>query len=127
PARRLCRRTDLHGVVVGPVASDYHPCRGNRGAEGVGLRIFAPLWRHEPHRLLRDYLASGFEIVFSSVSAEGLDASSLGRRWDERTIEDLLRLEGSRGIHPCGEGGEYETLVLDAPLFHQRLEVLRAE
>src|SRR5439155_469732 len=114
--RRIFRRIDVDEVVVGAIASDYQHDRVNRIAEEVGLRIFAPLWRHDPHRLLRDYLASGFEIVFSSVSAEGLDASSLGRRWDERTIEDLLRLEGSRGIHPCGEGGEYETLVLDAPL-----------
>jgi len=127
--RRIFRRidVDVDGVVVGAIASDYQHDRVNRIAEEVGLRIFAPLWRHDPHRLLRDYLASGFEIVFSSVSAEGLDASWLGRRWDERTIGDLLRLERSRGIHPCGEGGEYETLVLDAPLFHQRLEVLRAE
>src|SRR5436853_632318 len=127
--RRIFRRidVDVDGVVVGAIASDYQHDRVNRIAEEVGLRIFAPLWRHDPHRLLRDYLASGFEIVFSSVSAEGLDASWLGRLWDKQTIDDLLRLERSRGIHPCGEGGEYETLVLDAPLFHQRLEVLRAE
>ncbi|TLZ81065.1 MAG: hypothetical protein E6K05_07080, partial [Methanobacteriota archaeon] len=25
------------------------------------------------------------------------------------------------------EGGEFETLVLDGPLFHQRVEILRAE
>jgi len=125
--RRIFHRIDADGVVVGAIASDYQHDRVNRIAEELGLRVFAPLWRHDAHRLLRDYLVSGFEIAFSSVSAEGLDASWLGRRWDKETIDDLLRLERSRGIHPCGEGGEYETLVLDAPLFHQRLEVLRAE
>src|SRR5438552_1096735 len=125
--RRIFRRIDADGVVVGAIASDYQHDRVNRIAEELGLRVFAPLWRHDAHRLLRDYLVSGFEIAFSSVSAEGLDASWLGRRWDEETIDDLLRLERSRGIHPCGEGGEYETLVLDAPLFHQRLEVIRED
>src|SRR5438309_1728773 len=96
-----------------------------RGGDGpAGLR---PLWRHNPRRLIRDYLEAGLDIVFSSVSAEGLDASWLGRRWDAATIEDLLRLERTRGVHPCGEGGEFETLVLDGPLFHQRVEILRAE
>src|SRR5436309_9338435 len=106
--RRIFHRIDADGVIVGAIASDYQHDRVNRIAEELGLRVFAPLWRHDAHRLLRDYLVSGFEIVFSSVSAEGLDASWLGRRWDKRTIDDLLRLESSRGIHPCGEGGEYK-------------------
>jgi len=72
-------------------------------------------------------LAAGLDIAFSSVSAEGLDAGWLGRRWDEAVIADLLRLQETRGIHPCGEGGEFETLVLDGPFFRRRVEILRAE
>ncbi|MCI4371395.1 MAG: diphthine--ammonia ligase [Thermoplasmata archaeon] len=125
--RRVFRRLDVDGIVVGAIASDYQHERVNRIADETGLRVFAPLWRHDPQRLIQDYLAAGFTIVFSSVSAEGLDASWLGRIWDERTIEDLLRLQRDRGVHPCGEGGEFETLVLDGPPFHQRVEILRAE
>ena len=125
--RRLFQRLDVDGVVVGAIASDYQHDRVNRVADETGLRVFAPLWRHDPRRLIRDYLAADFQIVFSSVSAEGLDASWLGRRWDEGVIEDLLRLQRVHGVHPCGEGGEFETLVLDCPLFRQRLEVVQAE
>jgi diphthine-ammonia ligase len=125
--RRIFRRISVDGVVVGAIASDYQYERVNRIAHESGLRVFAPLWRHDPRHLVLDYLAAGFQIVFSSVSAEGLDASWLGRRWDDDTIQDLLRLQSSRGVHPCGEGGEFETLVLDGPMFHQRLDVLRAE
>lgn len=125
--RRVFRRLEVAGIIVGAIASDHQHERVNRIADESGLRVFAPLWRHDPRRLVRDYLASGLEIVFSSVSAEGLDASWLGRRWDEETVLDLLRLEATRGVHPCGEGGEFETLVLDGPMFHQRVEILRAE
>jgi len=125
--RRLFRRVDVDGVVVGAIASDYQHDRVNRVADETGLRAFAPLWRHDPRCLIRDYLAADFQIVFSSVSAEGLDASWLGRRWDDRVVEDLLRLQRDHGVHPCGEGGEFETLVLDAPLFRSRLEIVRAE
>ena len=125
--RRIFRRLDVDGILVGAIASDYQHERVNRIADEIGLRVFAPLWRQDPRRLVRDYLAAGFEIVFSSVSAEGLDASWLGRRWDETVVEDLLRLHETKGVHPCGEGGEFETLVLDCPVFHQRVEVLRAE
>jgi len=124
--RRIFRRVDVDGVVAGAIASDYQHERVNRVADEVGLRVFAPLWRHDPRRLVSDYLEAGFEIVFSSVSAEGLDATWLGRRWDERVVEDLLRLQDRRGVHPCGEGGEFETLVLDGPLFSEHVRVVRA-
>ena len=125
--RRIFRRVDVDGVVVGAIASDYQHSRVNRVADELGLRVLAPLWRHDPRRLVHDYLAAGFEIAFSSVSAEGLDESWLGRRWDSQVVEDLLRLHDSKGVHPCGEGGEFETIVLDGPTFHQRVEVISAE
>src|SRR3989442_13130188 len=107
--RRIVDRVAVDGMVVASIASDYQHERVNRVAEESGLRVFAPLWRHDPRRLIRDYLASGLDIVFSSVSAEGLDASWLGRRWDETTIRDLLRLGQTPGVHPWGAGREFET------------------
>lgn len=124
--RRILERADVDGVVVGAIASDYQHERVNRVAGQIGLRVFAPLWRHDPRRLVRDYLAAGFDIAFSSVSAEGLDASWLGRRWDDSVVEELLQLQDTRGIHPCGEGGEFETLVLDGPMFARAVEIVRA-
>jgi diphthine-ammonia ligase len=124
--RRILGRIDVDGVVVGAIASDYQHERVNRIADEIGIRVFAPLWRHDPRQLVQDYLAAGFHIAFSSVSAEGLDATWLGRRWDERVIEELLRLQETRGVHPCGEGGEFETLVLDGPTFTKAIEVVRA-
>ncbi len=124
--RRAFRRANAEGIVVGAIASDYQHSRVNRIAAEVGLRVFAPLWRQDSTQLVRDYLAAGLRIVFSSVSADGFDASWLGRPWDAETVEDLLRLRESRGVHPCGEGGEFETLVLDAPFFDKAIEVLEA-
>jgi len=31
------------------------------------------------------------------------------------------------GLSPCGEGGEFETLVTFAPMFRQRLDIVSAE
>ena len=124
--RRIFRRADADGIVVGAIASDYQHSRVNRVAAETGSRVFAPLWRQDPERLVHDYLAAGLRIVFSSVSAEGFDATWLGRAWDEATLQDLIRLHRTRGVHPCGEGGEFETLVLDAPFFRKAIEVLEA-
>ncbi len=124
--RRIFLRAGADGIVVGAIASDYQHSRVNRIAAETGLRVFAPLWRQDPERLVRDYLAAGLRIVFSSVSADGFDATWLGKAWDDATIQDLLRLHRTRGVHPCGEGGEFETMVLDAPFFRKAIEVLEA-
>src|SRR5947199_4945001 len=124
--RRIFRRIDVDGVIVGAITSDYQHARVNRIADELGLRVFAPLWRRDPRRLVFDYLEAGLDIAFSSVSAEGLDESWLGRRWDDWVIRDLLRLQETRGVHPCGEGGESETRGLDAPPSEQAIEIVRA-
>jgi len=125
--RRAIRRAGVDGVVAGAIASDYQHARVNRVGHDLGVRVFAPLWRRNPEDLLRDYRAAGMDIRFSAVSAEGLDASWLGRPLDDGAVRDLLRLRDQVGLHPCGEGGEFETLVLSAPNFRRRLQVLEAE
>ncbi len=124
--KRIFLRADVDGIVVGAIASDYQHSRVNRVAQACGIRVFAPLWRQDPQQLVHDYLAARLRIVFSSVSAEGLDASWLGRAWDEAVVKELLDLHRTRGVHPCGEGGEFETLILDAPFFRKAIEVLEA-
>ena len=125
--RRAIRRVGARSILVGAIASDYQHARMNRVGHELGVHVFAPLWRRNPEHLLADYLAAGFSVRFSSVSAEGLDASWLGRPLDATAASDLLRLRDRVGLHPCGEGGEYETVVLHAPFFRRRLEVLEAE
>ena len=38
-------------------------------------------------------------------------------------FNDIKELGRTRGITPCGEAGEYHTLVVDGPLFQQRMEL----
>ncbi len=124
--RRAIRTAGARALVVGTITSDYQHRRVNRVGHELGARVFAPLWRRNPEHLLADYLATGMDIRFSAVSADGLDASWLGRPLDAVAVRDLLRLRDRVGLHPCGEGGEFETLVLHAPNFRQRIRIVEA-
>lgn len=117
------RTEGAEGLVVGAIASDYQFTRVGTVCEAVGLRTMAPLWRQDPARLLEEYVEAGFEVLIVSASAEGMDETWLGRRLDEAACEGILELGRRYGVHPAGEGGEFETLVLDGPNFAQRLEV----
>ena len=59
--------------------------------------------------------------ILIKVAALGLSPEKhLGRQLADIS-EHLLGMEDRYGCNPCGEGGEYETLTLDCPLFHLRL------
>ena len=123
---RAIRRSGADAIVVGAIASDYQHSRVNRVGHDLGVRVFAPLWRRDPRGLLRDYLDAGMDIRFVAVAAEGLTAEWLGRPLDAAAAENLVRLHREHGVHPCGEGGEFETLVVDAPWFQKSLDIRKA-
>ena len=64
------------------------------------------------------------DIIVVQVAADGMNESWLGRKLDEGAVDDLSELHRKYGVHIMGEGGEYETLVLDAPIFKRRIKVM---
>jgi diphthamide synthase (EF-2-diphthine--ammonia ligase) len=48
----------------------------------------------------------------------------LGRELDESFLRDILRLTN---VDPCGEGGEYHTIVTDGPVFHDQIRLLETQ
>jgi diphthine-ammonia ligase len=114
-------------VVVGAIASSYQWAHVIRIGDRVGRRVFAPLWRVDPARVVREEIAAGLDIRFVHLSAESLPASWLGSRLDPGRLAELEELNHGRArVHVAGEGGEYETLVVDAPFFRSRVEIDRA-
>ncbi len=71
-------------------------------------------------------IIAGFEVIITSVAAEGLDQSWLGRKLDYEMLKDLEKLHDKHGVHMGGEGGEYESFVLDAPMMKKKIRILRA-
>lgn len=121
------RKRGCRGVVAGAVASTYQKERVERLCQEMGLALVAPLWGADPVPMLREVARDPWRVIFVHVAALGLGPEWLGRRLDDGAVDDLLRLQRKHGLHPSGEGGEYETVVLDAPFFRKRIEVAKAE
>ncbi|MCK4937028.1 MAG: TIGR00289 family protein [Methanosarcinales archaeon] len=117
---------DVNGVVVGAIESVYQSSRVHRICDDMGLEVVEPLWHRDPEHLLRD-MVRFMDIRIVQVAAMGLDEKWLGKVIYNSAIDELLELNRSYRLHICGEGGEYETLVLDAPFFTSRIEILDAE
>jgi uncharacterized protein (TIGR00290 family) len=84
---------------------------------------FAPLWGQDREELLFNMVDSRMEIIFSAVAAFGLDESWLGKPLDFDRVNRLKKLNEKYRVDICGEGGEYESLVVDAPWFKQRIKI----
>lgn len=115
---------DTEALCIGGIESNYQKKRFERVCREAGMELIAPLWNMNPEQLMHE-VAEKFEAVIVSVSAMGLDESFLGRKIDENCIEDLKKLKKKYGIHLAGEGGEYETFVLDAPLYRFKIKIDR--
>jgi len=100
-------KPEIKGVVSGALESRYQKARIDDICRKLNL-------------------VSGFEIIVTSVSAEGLDESWLGRKLDHSALSDLEKLSRKYGLHKGFEGGEAETFVLDGPIFSKRIEILEA-
>ncbi len=114
---------EIFGLVTGAVASDYQKTRFDNMCDAVGLKSYAPLWHKNPKLLVDDLKKSGFRIILTAVAAKGLDESWLGRELTETQWSKVEGLSKVHGIHLTGEGGEYESFVLDAPHFSKRIEI----
>ncbi|MCR4368799.1 MAG: diphthine--ammonia ligase [archaeon] len=112
---------EITGVAVGALLSDYQQERVNRVCHSLGLRCFAPLWHKSQEKLLGEMISLGFDVRIVAIAAQGLSKDLLGERVDEKTLAYFSSLNARHGFHVGGEGGEYESLVVDAPFFKKRL------
>jgi len=115
-------------IVAGAIASSYQWSRLLKIAARLHRPAYLPLWGKEAATVVRAEIGAGLDIRIVHVAAETLTADLLGRRLDAALLADLERHGVGRvSVNVAGEGGEYESLVLDAPFFARRIEVDRAE
>ncbi|XP_024968604.1 diphthine--ammonia ligase isoform X1 [Cynara cardunculus var. scolymus] len=111
-------------VSSGAIASDYQRLRVENVCSRLGLISLAYLWKLDQSLLLQEMIETGIFAITVKVAAIGLDPSKhLGKEMSY-LWPHLLKLKELYGSNVCGEGGEYETLTLDCPLFEYARIVL---
>ena len=114
---------DIDAVVSGALRSDYQKQRLECMSERLNIHSYSPLWHQTPIEHLRGMVESGFEIMLTSVSCEGLDHSWLGKALTPKSLDELHKLSVEHRFNVDGEGGEYETFVFGGPIWPRSLQV----
>ena len=116
----------IEGIVTGALASVYQSTRIQKICNDLGLWCFNPLWQMPQKQLLQELLSNKIESIITGIAAEPFDDTWLGRCIDSECVDDLMSLESKYRINPAGEGGEIESFVLNAPLFHKSVRIIES-
>ncbi|MCD6513166.1 MAG: diphthine--ammonia ligase [Thermoplasmata archaeon] len=121
--KSLIEKADVDAVIAGAISSEYQRTRLERICHEIDVKSFMPLWHKNQKMLLEEMLNAGFKIMIDAVAAAGLDEEFLGKIIDEDIVNKLDRIYEKYKINFAGEGGEYETLVVDCPLYRKKIVV----
>jgi diphthine-ammonia ligase len=113
----------------GLVTGDIYEVAGHeegwldRVCREMGLKPVKPLWMGDTKLIYLDYLKTGFKATVVRTN-KTLSLDWLGRVLDRKFYDDILALGD---VDPCGEGGEYHTVITDGPNFKQKIELLETK
>ena len=122
-ALREARADGVSHVIFGDILFDEHRAWAESQCAAHGLVAVEPLFGSPTLTLFDEWTASGADAIIVTARAEFLDQSWLGRPLRREMLEEFTRL----GVDPCGERGEYHTLVTNSPLFTSPIEVVHGE
>lgn len=86
--------------------------------EPAGWECVFPLMGESSQDLASEILNRGIETFLVTVDSDALDKSYCGQKYSSELIESL-----PSHVDPCGEDGEFHTLVTSAPCFTGKLKI----
>jgi uncharacterized protein (TIGR00290 family) len=110
-------------VIFGDIMFDAHREWTETVCRAQGLTAVQPIWGESTSRLALEFVDMGGEARLVTVRPPMLDESWLGRRFTRELLADLERV----GADPCGENGEFHTVVTASPLFSSPLSLVEGE
>jgi diphthine-ammonia ligase len=116
-------RFSIEGIVSGALFSNYQRERIEKISEKIGIRSFTPLWQMNQTTYMKRLLKERFKVMVTKIACYGLTKKWLGKIITSKDLLELEKLKKKYGVNVAGEGGEYETLVIDAPFFSKKIEV----
>ena len=118
-AMKECVDAGIPNGVFGDIDLEDHLTWVQTACAKVGMNAIHPLWMEPRRKLLEEFVNAGFEAYIVVVNTKMMPAEFIGRRF---TIELMNELE-SLGIDSCGESGEFHTVVVEGPIFKERVPI----
>ena len=113
---------EINAVSSGAILSKYQKNRVENICERLNLKSLSYLWEMDQPTLLNQMIEDGMDSILIKVCVIGLDKIDLMKSLKEMKNK-LVKLKNEYGINVCGEGGEYETITLDCPIYKKKIVI----
>ncbi len=115
---------DVEGLVTGDIyeVAGHEEHWLERVLSEVGLKPIRPLWQGNTTEIFKEFIAAGFKATVVRTKLPVLGEDWLGRQLDAAFLSDIQKLPN---VDPCGEGGEYHTVVTDGPIFSNSITLTK--
>lgn len=118
-AMQECVEEGIPNGVFGDIDLEDHLTWVQTTCAKVGMEAIHPLWMEPRRALLEEFIHAGFEAYIVVVNKKLMPAAFNGRKFTIDLMDELEAL----GIDACGESGEFHTVVVDGPIFKQRIPI----
>lgn len=107
-------------LVAGDLDVPDKDCWHDMVTKKVNMGLALPLRGMNHKEAVTEFVKAGFKSILVTVNLSmGMNEDDLGR---ELTLEYIEELE-NRGVDSCGEAGEFHTIVIDGPIFKNKIPV----
>ncbi len=126
--RQVVEKNPVDAVVLGGVGLQETQIKSIRDALfDLGVEVFAAHKDQDEEQLMRTMIADGYEIIITEIASDGLTEEWLGRTLTVENFEKLRMLAKRYGFDLLGEGGYYNSLVIDGPIFTKQIKIVESE
>ncbi len=118
-------RLGVRYVIAGDIDLSFyiHVDWIRRNCEKFGIEVVEPIFNIPTRKVLEDIVTSGIEFFITCVKDEYQEL--LGMTVNTSNKDEFLKLVDSLNVDPCGEFGEFHTIVTDSPLFTHKIVIER--
>jgi len=125
--KKAIKKYKIKAILTGAIKSIYQASRIQKICDELNIFCINPIWQIDEEEYLNELLKNKFEIIILSIAAYPLNKSFLGEIITQNTKLKLIELYKKFKISPIGEGGEFETFILNSPLFNKKIKLIDFE
>ncbi|MBI4153184.1 diphthine--ammonia ligase [Candidatus Woesearchaeota archaeon] len=124
---KMQKTSPVEAVILGGTGLQETQLRSVQAAlQPLGIEVFAAHAGLDHADVMEEMTNKGFEFIITQVASDGL-MPWLGKKITTDNLPQLLKDSVKFGFHSGGEGGYYDSLVVDCPLFTKKLEIVDAK
>lgn len=123
--KKILAELDFKFISSGAIHSNYQKNRLENICKRLNIKVVSPLFGMCQKQLLNDILNYRINAIVVKVAGGGLNKTTIGKNLG--IVKEIYDKSKFKDVNYCGEGGEFETMVLDCPLFLYRILIQKFE